>query len=114
MALSKDFHDDGKTLTHLPSKLIYVHGFRIYALDAMARGEDPAAWIPLENEQAVTQVELHTNPPVAGSRQLTTGGMLVYTQKNGVKRSAAGAEILQCYKEIAALKTLETKTGPKP
>ena len=103
MALSKDFHDDGSKLVHLPSKHFYVHGFRQFALDAMARGEDPANWIPLEEEQSVQRIELHTNP-VAGSRQITTGGMLVWTQAKGVKRSAAGAEIMAYIAALAAKK----------
>jgi hypothetical protein len=101
MALSRDFHDDGKTLTYTPNKHFFVRGFRQTALDAMARGEDPGGWIPLEEEQAVNPVELHNPNGGPGSRQITSGGMLVWTQKYGVHRSAIGLEVMAY---IAALK----------
>lgn len=104
MALSKDFHDDGTKLIHLPSKHYYVKGFRQLATDAMARGEDPNAWVPLEEEHAANPVELHNPTSGPGTCQLTAGGLLIYTQKYGVKRSAAGEEIQAYQKALAAKK----------
>ena len=104
MALTKDYHDDGHTLTYLPNKFVFKTGFRQFALDAMARGEDPAGWVPLENEQSVNPVELHSPNSGPGARQITAGGMLVYTQKNGVHRSEAGVEIMAYIKALAAKK----------
>ncbi len=112
MALNKDFHDDGHTLTYTPNKHYFQKGFRQFALDAMSRGEDPANWQPIEEEHLVERVEEHANSG-PGSTQLTTGFKLIYTKAKGVKRSAAGSEIMALINEIAALKTLETKTPPK-
>jgi hypothetical protein len=103
MALNKDFHDDGTTLTYTPNKHFFVHGFRQFALDAMSRGEDPANWQPLEEEHQVPQVELHANSG-PGSTQLTTGFKLIWTKEKGVKRSAAGAEIMALQAALAAKK----------
>jgi hypothetical protein len=103
MALNKDFHDDGTTLVYIPNKHFFVHGFRQFALDAMSRGEDPANWQPLEEEHQVPQVELHANSG-PGSTQLTTGFKLIYTTAKGVKRSAAGAEIMALQAALAAKK----------
>lgn len=101
------WHDDGATLT-APNGHKVVRGFRDYVL---GHQWDPGN-VPLEDEQGVSQVELHaaTGP---GTRQLFRDLMLIWTAKNGVKTSAAGAEIAACYQQIAALKAAQgTPTVP--
>jgi hypothetical protein len=78
----------------------FVKGFRDHILNAP--NWDPGD-VPLEEEQQVNQVEVHTSRG-AGTRQLTRLNLLVYTDQMGVKESAAGQEIAACYNLIASLR----------
>jgi len=99
MPIPTGWTDNGTELI-APNKHFFVHGFRDHVLNAP---NWDAADQPLEEEQEVSQVELHANSG-SGSRQLTVGRLLIYTATKGVKESAAGAEIAACYNLIASLK----------
>ncbi len=108
MPVPTNWKDTNGKLT-APNGHYLVHGFRDHVLNALSwDGND----MPLEEEQSVSQVELHANSG-AGSRQLTNGHLLIWTQAKGVKESATGAEIARCYNIIAQLeqqvKTLQTQ-----
>ncbi len=96
MAIPAGWSDNGTRLVS-PNGRGFEHGFREYVLN---KNWDPNDQ-PLEEEQQVSQVELHTSRG-AGARQLTVGHMLVWTEAMGVKESACGAEIQACYSKIAA------------
>lgn len=98
MPIPQGWKDDGTKLVS-PNGHYLVKGFRQHVLDAPNwDGNDQ----PLEEEQSVSQVELHTNRG-AGARQLTANRLLVWTTSMGVKESACGAEIQTCYGRIATL-----------
>lgn len=116
MPIPQGWRDDGTRLI-APNKHYLVKGFRDHVLnDDQWQADDQ----PLEEEQRVSRVELHTDRG-AGTRQLTDGHLLVWTQAMGVKESACGQEIAACYnlaeaqkQQIAGLKAqiFLLKTSP--
>ena len=98
MPVPTGWKDTGTELI-APNKHYFVSGFRDHVLNAPSWD---ATDEPLEEEQKVSQVELHANSG-PGTRQLTNGRLLIWTPTKGVKESACGAEIAKCYNIIASL-----------
>lgn len=96
MPIPQGWKDDGTKLV-APNGHYAVKGFRSHILNAPSWD---AGDVPLEEEQSVPQVELHTGRG-AGTRQLTMFHLLVYTDAMGVKESACGAEIQAAYNKIS-------------
>jgi len=99
MPVPTGWSDVNGTLTPPDKKFHVVHGFRELILNSNTWD---AGNVPRENEQAVAQVELHANTG-AGSRQIFRDCMTVWTSAHGVHFSAAGDEIMACYKRIQEL-----------
>lgn len=111
MPIPQGWTDDGKTLITPDKKFKVVSGFRqaIIGADSWDAGN-----VPLENEVATNQIELHVTPPVVGTRQLFRDDLLVWSAKGGVAFSAAGAEIKAAYDMMTALKAQLVQLQTKP
>lgn len=116
MPVPQGWSDNGTKLVS-PNGHYAVKGFRDHILNAPTWD---SADQPIEEEQQVSQVEVHANSG-PGSRQLTVGKLLIYTTTKGVKESAAGQEIAALYnlalaqkQQIAGLKAqiASLKTSP--
>lgn len=98
MPVPQGWHDDGTKLT-APNGHFLVKGFRDRVLNATSWDSGDQ---PLEEEQSVSQIELH-NTPTPGTRQILRDQMFVWTPTHGVAASASGMEIKACYDKITAL-----------
>jgi hypothetical protein len=97
--LDPAFTDDGTTLKHIKSGFVFVHGFRLWVLAALSRGESPIYWTPLMNEKKVSQVVTYDNEG-PGSIQIVYGAKLVYTVNQGVHLAKVGPELLKYMESI--------------
>lgn len=100
MPVPAGWHDNGTRLV-APNGHFLVKGFRDHVLNADWDTNDQ----PLEEEQEVNQVQLQIADAGSGSRQLTYGHLLAWTEAHGVHEVPTGKEIAVCYNLIANLKT---------